>query len=157
MARDAGVPAIVRVLGFYTAAIVASQAWPVAHTVPFLPGADPSRSPSSDALMQALPLPHAAARLDALARTLPDGPGVVVAHGTADRLTPAYYVLVMRLWPRPAHLVICEPEPRMESFRALPLQAPRWRVDLRPGDPDPVRVVAAGAASPRDLCAPHTP
>lgn len=153
MPRDLALPTPVRILVLYTLAIAGSQLWPGARTIPLLPGAaDPSRSPSSDALMQALPLPNAAQRLDAIARSLPGGPGVVVAHGPADQLTPAYYVAVMHLWPRPVHLVVCEPAPYMESFRAPALQDPRWRIDFFPRDAQPVRVLPVGRATPRDLC-----
>lgn len=122
--------------------IVASQAWPLSHLVPVLPaGGDPSRSPSSDALMGALPFPDTARRLDDIARALPREHGVVVAHGTPDQLASAYFVVAMRLWPRPVSYVACAPTPYLEHFRA-PHAPPRfhWRLDLRPGSPAPVTV-----------------
>ncbi len=121
--------------------IVASQAWPLSHLVPALPsGRDVRRSPSSDVLLQMLPFDDAATRIEQLARTLPDGPGVIVGHGTPDSLASAYFVLSMRLWPRPVSYVACAPTPRLEQFRA-PHTPPRflWRIDLRPGDATPVR------------------
>jgi hypothetical protein len=127
--------------------IVASQVWPLSRLVPMLPAAgDPSRSPSSDVLMGALPFAHAAGHLDTIAGTLPPGPGVVVGHGSSDQLASAYFVVAMRLWPRRVSYVACEPAPRVEQFRA-PHAPPRfeWRIDLWPGRPDPVRI---GDATP---------
>ena len=136
----------------FTMALVASQAWPAARLFPLLPGVEPGRSPSSDALLQALPLPGAAERLDALARVLPTGPGVVVAHGTEDRLISAYFVLAMRLWPRPVHLVICEPAPYVKSFLFdVPVDA-TWRIDLVPGDANPLRAAESDAVDAASLC-----
>lgn len=135
-----------RRLAFLALILVASQAWPLSRLVPILPapGAT-SRSPSSDVLMQALPFDHAADRLDAFTTTLPDAPGVVVAHGTSDALASAYFVMAMRLWPRPVSYVACEPAPRLEQFRA-PHVPPRfrWRLDLHPGLATPVRVGTPG-------------
>jgi hypothetical protein len=146
-----------RRLLFLVLVMVASQAWPLSHLVPVLPsGRDPSRSPSSDVLMGALPFPDAAVRLDAIAHALPPGPGVVIAHGTSDQLASAYFVVAMRLWPRPASYVACEPTPRLEQFRA-PHVPPRftWRIDMWPGRPEPLRV--ADTAMAQDAIALCTP
>lgn len=105
--------------------------------------------------MSALPLPHAADRLDRLARTLPAGPGVVVAHGTEGPLIAAYFVTAMRLWPRQVHLVICEPAPYLETFlRKVPVEA-TWRVDLLPGEANPVRAASSSTVNALALCASH--
>ncbi len=143
-----------RVVIVVATAIVASQIVPIARTIPLLPtSGDPSRSPSSDALMQALPLPHAADRVDVLAATLPSGHGIVVAHGTEAHLTAAYYTLAMRLWPRQAHVVFCEPEPRIETTRGPVPPVVGWRVDLLPHDANPLRIGTAGPTDPLALCA----
>ncbi len=154
MARAPVPVAGLRVVIIVTAAIVASQVVPIVRTIPLLPTpGDPSRSPSSDALMQTLPLPHAADRVDALAATLPAGHGIVVAHGTEAHLTAAYYALAMRLWPRQAHVVFCDPEPRVETTRGPVPSIAHWRVDLLPQDANPLRSGAAVAVEPVALCA----
>lgn len=121
--------------------IVASQAVPLSLVMPVLPGPDASPSPSSDVLMGTLPFPDAARRIDAIARTLPQTPGVVVAHTTADRAVSAFYVLSMHLWPRPVSLVACQPSPGPEQFSVGQARARvRWRIDLRPENASPVQV-----------------
>ena len=135
------------------AVIVASQAWPLSILWPALPsGSEPGRSPSSDVLSQALPLPQAADRIDAIDRTLPQSPGVVVGHTTGDRLASAYFVLSMRLSPRPVSYVACEPVPHVEQFRS-PHAVPEfgWRIDLFPGAATPVR--AGGTPPSQDVSA----
>lgn len=138
-----------------TLIVVATQAWQLAGLVPLLPSATaPSRSPSSDVLLGALPLPDAADRLDALTRTLPAGPGVVVAHAPTDAVASAYMVITMRLWPRPVSLVTCAPTPRVEQFRwPHPVPTPSWRVDLFPGAPTPLTWRPTATSSPEALCA----
>lgn len=141
-------------------AIVASQAWPISRLVPAVPaGSDPSRSPSSDVLMQSLPFPNAAARLDVVAQSIPRTAGVVVAHASADQLASAYFVLAMRLWPRQVSYVACQPSAQLEQFRS-PHTPPAftWRIDLWPGHADPI--VVTSAPSPRDaasLCSGPVP
>ena len=136
--------------------MVASQAWPLSIFLPSLPGREAGRSPSSDVLIQALPLPEAAQRIDAIGRALPRSPGVVVGHAPGDQLASAYFVLSMRLWPRPVSYVACEPVPHVEQFRsphAVPIFG--WRIDLFPGAATPLR--ASGTPPPQDvatLCAP---
>lgn len=143
-----------RALLWCTAAIVASQAWPLSIVLPLLPtqSAD-SRSPSSDVLLGALPLHDAASRLDAMAASLPPAPGVVVAHGTSDELASAYMVITMRLWPRPVSYVACRPTPHLEQFRvphAVP--PPAWRLDVLPHDAAPLRHAATTTSDPSALC-----
>ena len=133
--------------------IVASQAWPLSLLWPALPsGNEASRSPSSDVLMQALPLPDAALRIDAFDRSLPLSPGVVVGHAPGDQLASAYFVLSMRLWPRAVSYVACQPGPHLEQFRS-PHAAPvfGWRIDLFPGTATPVR--ASSVPPPQDVAA----
>lgn len=138
-----------------TVAVVASQAWPWAVVLPLLPAwPASSRSPSSDVLLQGLPLAHAAETLEALHASLPNAPGVVVAHAPGDAMASAYMVVAMRLWPRPVSYIACEPAPHVEQFRvpheALP---PAWRVDLVPGDAVPLRTSSHPTADPRAACA----
>ena len=125
--------------------IIASQAWPLSLLWPLLPsGSEPGRSPSSDALMQTLPLPDSAQRIDALSHTLPLSAGVVVGHAPAEQLASAYFVLSMRLWPRRVSYVACEPSPHLEQFRSPhPMPVFTWRVDLFPGAATPVRATVA--------------
>jgi hypothetical protein len=134
--------------------IAASQAVPLSHLLPLLPGPDRSASPSSDVLLGTLPFPEAARRIDAIALTLPQTPGVVVAHTTADRAASAYFVLSMRLWPRPVSLIACEPRPGSEQFRIDQGQPhDRWRIDLRPGSDSPLQVARGSVdRDPRALC-----
>lgn len=143
-------------LTLLTLAILASHAWGLLRVLPTIPGPQsPSRSPSSDVLLGALPLPGAADRLDAIARELPDGPGVVVAHAPVHEATSAYMVIATRLWPRPVSLVACEPAPVLEQFRVPHAVAPlAWRIDLRPGSPTPLaaRAEAQAEVSPAALC-----
>ena len=133
--------------------IVVSQAWPLSLLWPALPsGSEPGRSPSSDVLMQALPLPDAAQRIDAFDHALPLSAGVVVGHAPGDQLASAYFVLSMRLWPRPVSYVACQPAPHLEQFRsphAVPVFG--WRIDLFPGAVNPVR--ASAAPPPQDVTA----
>jgi hypothetical protein len=134
-------------------AILVGHAWNLRRVLPLIPPASASRSPSSDVLLGALPLPHAADRLDAWSRTLPETPGVVVAHAPADAVASAYMVIAMRLWPRPVSLVACEPTPRLEQFRvphAAP--APTWRLDVWPGGAPPVDVQLTSGATATALC-----
>ena len=135
--------------------IIASHAFVLHRLLPTLPALhQPSRSPSSDVLLGALPLAHAAERLDALARTLPNGPGVVVAHAPADAITSAYFVITMRLWPRPVSLVACEPTPRFEQFRVpYTVLPPAWRIDLTPHSASPLSVGPAATPQAATLCA----
>jgi hypothetical protein len=135
------------------AVIVASQAWPLSVLWPALPsGSDAGRSPSSDVLMQMLPLRDAAERIYALDRALPQSPGVVVGHAPGDQLASAYFVLAMRLWPRSVSYVACLPEPHVEQFRSPhPVPPFAWRVDLFPGTATPV--VASGVPAPDDAAA----
>ncbi len=138
-----------------TAVVVASQAWPWAVMLPLLPAwSANSRSPSSDVLVQGLPLPRAADTLDALDASLPDAPGVVVAHASADAMASAYMVVAMRLWPRPVTYIACQPTPHVEQFR-VPHESPTpaWRVDLIPGDAAPLRRSSQLTANPRTACA----
>jgi hypothetical protein len=134
--------------------IAASQAVPLSRLLPVLPGPDASASPSSDALMGSLPFPEAARRIDTIAQALPQTPGVVVAHTTADRAASAYFVLAMRLWPRPVSLVACQPSPGSEQFR-IDQGRPhdRWRIDLRPGSDSPLQATRASIErDPVALC-----
>jgi hypothetical protein len=142
-----------RRFAFLIVAIIASQAWPLSVLLPILPsGRERSRSPSSDALMQALPLPDAAQRIDTLDDVLPLTAGVVVGHGPSDQLTSAYFVLSMRLWPRLVSYVACEPLPHLEQIRPdYPVPAFSWRVDLFPGNASPLHVNLA--TPPRDAAA----
>jgi len=135
--------------------IVASQAWPLSILWPVLPSGERGRSPSSDVLMQALPFPDAAQRIDGYDRALPSSPGVIVGHAPGDQLASAYFVMAMRLWPRRVSYVACQPAPHLEQFRS-PHPAPQfaWRIDLFPGAATPV--VASDTPPPQDvatLCA----
>lgn len=134
-------------------AILAGHAWNLRRVLPLIPSTSASRSPSSDVLLSTLPLPHAADRLEAWSRMLPDAPGVVVAHATVDAAASAYMVVAMRLWPRPISLVACEPTPRLEQFH-VPHAAPTptWRLDLWPGRAQPVAVQPTGTVSAAALC-----
>jgi hypothetical protein len=151
-ARDQPMP---RRLLILVLVIVASQALPLSRLLPVLPGPDGSRSPSSDVLMGLLPFPDAALRTADLARGLPPTPGVIVAHTTPDRAASAYFVLSMHLWPRPVSLVACQPTPSPEQFTAAAgVPRDRWRIDVRPGDVNPVQLT--GSTLERDsaaLCA----
>jgi hypothetical protein len=132
--------------------IIASQAWPLSLLWPALPGSEAGRSPSSDVLMQALPLPDAAQRINALDHALPLSPGVVVGHAPADQLASAYFVLSMRLWPRRVSYVACEPSPHLEQFRSPhPMPGLTWRIDLFPGVATPLR--ASASPPPQDVAA----
>jgi len=135
-------------------AILASHAWGLRHALPLLPPVDPfSRSPSSDVLLGRLPLPNAADRLDALHRSLPYTPGVVVAHASAESVASAYMVIAMRLWPRPVSLVACLPTPRVEQFRVpYSLPTPTWRLDLYPGRAAPISLQREASPSLAALC-----
>jgi hypothetical protein len=115
--------------------VVLSQAWAWQRLAPRLPPLfPPSRSPSSDVLMQTVAGGDVASRLAVLDALLPLAPGVVVAHGRADAMASAYMVISMHLWPRPVSLVACEPAPHVEQFR-VPHTVPRpaWRIDIGPG------------------------
>jgi hypothetical protein len=133
--------------------IIASQALPLFLLGRALPsGNEPSRSPSSDVLMQALPLPNAAQHIDAIDLVLPPSPGVVIGHGPSDQLTSAYFVLSMRLWPRLVSYVACQPFPHLEQIRSdYPVPVFTWRIDLFPGLANPLRV--NDSPPPRDAAA----
>lgn len=139
--------------------ILASHAWGVSLLLPRLPPADVvSRSPSSDVLLGGLPLPDGAERLHELSRHLPDTPGVVVAYAPVDAIASAYMVIAMRVWPRPVSLVSCRPTPMLEQFRvphAMP--PPTWRLDLRPGTPQPMVARPTRDTDPVTLCAEDAP
>jgi hypothetical protein len=130
--------------------VVLSQAWAWHRLAPLLPPLfPPTRSPSSDVLMQAVTGGDVADRLDALDASLPHAPGVVVAHGRADALASAYMVISMRLWPRPVSFVACEPVPSVEQFRVPhTMPAPAWRIDITPGRATPP--LPAGPATTSD-------
>jgi hypothetical protein len=139
--------------------VAASQAGPWAGLLPLLPSrSGATRTPSSDVLLSALPLSDAGTELARVAAGLPQGAGVVVAHGTSDALASAYMVISMRLWPRPVSFVACLPTPRLEQFRvphAAPIAA--WRIDLLPGGHSPLRVAATATMDPAALCAVPAP
>lgn len=141
---------------FLVAVALASQVGPWRALFPRLPPQHTERrSPSSDVLLGALPLPDAATRLDAIAATLPDAPGVVVAHGPVGAMASAYFVITMRLWPRPVSLMTCDPSPALEQFR-VPHPRPRWawRIDMRPGSPSPLQVSRGDTQIVERLCQP---
>ena len=135
--------------------IVASQAWPWLRLPSVLPApAGATRTPSSDVLLQAVPLENAGETIATLARDLPQAPGVIVAHGRSDALASAYMVLAMRLWPRPVTYVACLPRPHVEQFHvphAVP--APAWRLDVRPGAPVPLGAARTTSSDAATLCA----
>lgn len=158
MQRDASLRWLRRdglVLSLASLAILAGHAWTLRRVLPLIPPVEThSRSPSSDVLLGSLPLPHAADRLEAWDRTLPERPGVVVAHAPADAVASAYMVIAMRLWPRPVSLIACEPTPHLEQFRVPHVApTPAWRLDLWPGRPQPFDVqLTHGESSPPALC-----
>lgn len=158
MQRDAALGWLRRdglAVGLASLAILSGHAWTLRRTLPLIPPAETlSRSPSSDVLLDTLPLAHAADRLDAWHRTLPVAPGIVVAHAPADVVTSAYMVIAMRLWPRPVSLLACEPTPHLEQFRVPHVApTPAWRLDLWPGRSHPIDVqLTNGALSTSAMC-----
>jgi hypothetical protein len=134
-------------------AIVAGQAAPLGVMLRRLPHHSASRTPSSDALIGALPVSDAGARIDAIAASLPSTHGVVVAHDTTDHVLAAYYVVAMRLWPRPVSLVTCRGDVRQHFGPAAPAAPPAWRLDLFPGDSAPLRAAPARTMDVASLCA----
>lgn len=134
-------------------AVLAGQWHLLGQVLRTLPSVDESRSPSSDVLMQSLPLRHSSDVFDALARDLPHAGGIVVAHGTAAALTSAYMVAAMRLWPRPVAFVACRPAP---ALAVRPVGPVAWRIDLAPGASSPLTARASTTRDAGVLCA-NTP
>ncbi|MBA2356664.1 MAG: hypothetical protein H0V80_18585, partial [Acidobacteria bacterium] len=120
------------------------------RVLPLVPGSSTSRSPSSDVLMQALPMTDTATQLAAIARQLPRAPGVVVTWAAPDAVASVYFVVAMHLWPRPVSLLTCSAAPHYEQF-GVPHTVPplQWRIDLHPGKARPLRIGDTSSQDPR--------
>ena len=170
--RGRVVPSMPRRFLFLVVVIIASQAWPLSLLLPALPsGREPGRSPSSDVLMQALPLPDAAQRIDALDHALP----AVARRRRRPRAGAINSPAPTSCCPCGSGLVrvsyvACEPSPHLEQFRSptrpcrrspgastcfpvLAIAAARQTARPHPEDVDALCADEAGAVTGRVLAA----